>query len=494
MLKSENLFVLISLLNLFSCRESPPVTTGELLPSSRRIHWDPGVPGGIPDIATGANVADFDAKGDGIHDDYSAFHEAILSVGKNGAVEIPPGTYLIKSPIKIENGVLLRGSGIGTTNLKFDFDDSPAEAAIRFAEYDRGSFVAITEGFSKGSKRLNIGDASGFQDGGFAEIQQDNDPVRMYTDPRWDVPWAKDAVGQVLRIRSVGDTTLELEDPLNFGYSAHLNPRIRPIQMITHAGIERLSLARLDAGDGDMIEFVNAAYCWVREIESRFASRRHVGLTSSYRCTVRDNYFHHAHEYGGGGHGYGVACSRHTSGCLVENNVFSDLRHAMLLQLGANGNVFGYNYSANPVAQQENWQPPDVSLHGHYLYMNLFEGNIVQEIATDYWGPTGPGNTFFRNRIEGKGISIRDQSHGQNIIGNVLAGSEEIEIHSSVENTLIRMNSAGKLSQHSWTLPQSYYLSGRPEFFGDLSWPVFNEDSSKSQSIPARQRYFQKNQ
>jgi len=33
-----------------------------------------------------------------------------------------------------------------------------------------------------------------------------------------------------------------------------------------------------------------------------------------------------------------------------------------------------------------NWTPADISVHGHYAYSNLFEGNIVQEITvSDYW-------------------------------------------------------------------------------------------------------------
>ena len=39
----------------------------------------------------------------------------------------------------------------------------------------------------------------------------------------------------------------------------------------------------------------------------------------------------------------------HTTGTLAEDNIFDSLRHAMMVQTGANGNVFGYNYSANPV-------------------------------------------------------------------------------------------------------------------------------------------------
>ena len=75
----------------------------------------------------------------------------------------------------------------------------------------------------------------------------------------------------------------------------------------------------------------------------------------------------------------------------------------MLVDRGANGNVFTYNYARENFqdSQPGVWTPPDISLHGHYPYANLFNSNIVQQIAIgDSWGPAGINNTFCRNRIE----------------------------------------------------------------------------------------------
>ena len=74
--------------------------------------------------------------------------------------------------------------------------------------------------------------------------------------------------------------------------------------------------------------------------------------------------------------------------------------------MGASGNVYGYNYSVE-TQSEGTWTPCDISLHGHYPHMNLFEGNTVQEVdVSDYWGPCGPGNTFLRNRVESEGIQV----------------------------------------------------------------------------------------
>ena len=79
----------------------------------------------------------------------------------------------------------------------------------------------------------------------------------------------------------------------------------------------------------------------------------------------------------------------------------------------------GYNYAEKNYSDDDGgWAKTYISLHGHYAYMNLFEGNTVQEIdVADYWGPCGPGNTFLRNRVESEGIQIMDHSHYQNVIG-----------------------------------------------------------------------------
>jgi len=239
----------------------------------------------------------------------------------------------------------------------------------------------------------------------------------------------------------------------------------------------------------------NADYCWVRNIESAFTSRNHIGASSSYRCEIRDSYFHESYDYGGGGHGYGVNLGQHVTDFLVENNIFKRLRHAMLVQVGACGNVFAYNYSIE-TQSEGNWVPCDVSLHGHFPFMNLFESNVVQKIdVSDYWGPVGPGNTFLRNRIEAFGMRIRDHSHGQNVIGNVFVAEDaEIQIQDSVSNTFAQGNVIkGMIHWHpnvsDRIMPKSFYLKEKPAFFADLPWPVLGSDVPNAGKIPAQIRF-----
>jgi hypothetical protein len=264
---------------------------------------------------------------------------------------------------------------------------------------------------------------------------------------------------------------------------------------VIHAGIENLCLFRGDSGTGDMILLKNAAFCRVSGLESAYTTGIHVFLFAAYRCDIVSCWFHHAHDYGEGGHGYGVDCAVHSSDNRIEDNVFEFLRHAMVVQVGACGNVFGYNYSFNPVS--EGGPLPDLVLHGHFPNFNLFEGNTVQRIGIgDFWGPAGPGNTFLRNLVEIGGVDLEDASHHQNLIGNTLPagpGSNSIRIHTSVHETLVHGNRLGSVIQWDPTIPErtvpdSYYLQAQPLFFNKTPWPLFGPNAIPTEALPATQR------
>ena len=73
----------------------------------------------LPNVPPGVSVKTFGARGDGVNDDTQAFLDAI-SKTKNGAIEIPPGRYIITNILEIErSGIVLRGAGADKTVLYF---------------------------------------------------------------------------------------------------------------------------------------------------------------------------------------------------------------------------------------------------------------------------------------------------------------------------------------------------------------------------------------
>ncbi|MCB0664830.1 MAG: hypothetical protein KDC80_03365, partial [Saprospiraceae bacterium] len=208
-------------------------------------------------------------------------------------------------------------------------------------------------------------------------------------------------------------------------------------------------------------------------------------------------HFHHAFDYGGGGKAYGVVLHGSASLCLVENNIFNHLRHSILLQSGANGNVISFNYSTDPFwTSFPNNIAGDIVCHGNYPFLNLFDHNIGQNIVVDNsHGANGPYNTFFRNRAELYGILMSaTNSPDQNFIGNeitgtglgqgnyALMGSGHFEYGNS-DNGAIVPGGTGDLAD------MSYFYSSPPEFLAE-SLPLIGPPvSPNTKSIPARDRF-----
>jgi len=74
---------------------------------------------------------------------------------------------------------------------------------------------------------------------------------------------------------------------------------------VKYAGVEDLYVSGGSQGQGN-IKLANAAYSWVRNIESDFREKESVAPHGSFRCIVRDSYIHSTQTPQPGGGGYGV--------------------------------------------------------------------------------------------------------------------------------------------------------------------------------------------
>jgi hypothetical protein len=475
----------------------------QVIPAERQVNWsdalfsyDYAVP--LAEV----NVMDFGAAADGATDDQPAVMTAIAALGgRAGYVYFPPGNYLMNGSINLPDSVILKGYSSDSTTLLFDFGGA-SQSGISMLGTSASPLIQIDEGYDKDSLWLISDSAFLFGPMDYAEILQENGS--------WDdfpAAWAVQSVGQIVQIDHVSADTLFLMSPLRITYEAILDPRIRKISPRVLAGVECVKIKRLDqSSSGANILMNYAAYCRVRGIESDTSVSAHIDIFRSTRILVEGNYFHHAFEYNGTSkHGYGVVVNAHAGECLIANNIFRYLRHAMMAKTGANGNVFAYNYSRE--VHRSEWFSDyggDISLHGHYPFANLFEGNIVQNIIIDHAnGPSGPHNTFFRNRAENYGIIITSgaptTSDSQHIVGNDviynglwyvggpydITGTGHIEHGNNIDGT-ITPSGTGSLTD------TSYYLAGEPVFWSvSGSWPSLGiPNILGAGSNPARERWF----
>ena len=173
----------------------------------------------------------------------------------------------------------------------------------------------------------------------------------------------------------------------------------------------------------------------------------------------------------------------------------------MIVGSGANGNVYGYNSSAERALDPVHGTPqPDISVHGNYVYMNLFEGNVLEDAdVPDYYAPAGPGNTLFRNRISNSGTAIDVGSNSENFLGNVLTKGT-ITLDGTPQNIVdygnIKKGDAKSVvypDNAKGYLPDSLYRCVPPDFIlaAGASWPPIGPDRplDAATPTPSSQRY-----
>jgi hypothetical protein len=474
----------------------------QIIPDNRTVDWTTAVLNfQFKEPSILLNIVDFGGDGNGLTDNSVAFQQTLQAAnGQPAIIYFPAGEFVFNESIVLDDNIVLKGEGADKTTLLFEFSQQNIHGIVISGSYDGGE-VRLDSGYVFNSRKLVCDSAFLFNPGQTIEIREEND--------NWDIKpaqWAKRVVGQITIVDSVVDNVIFIHSPLRIDYKDYLNPVIRAISPMVNAGISCLKIKRIDqpvTGGGYNIYVSKARNCRITGIESDTSVASHIYISQSLNVRVTGSYFHNAFKYDGAStHGYGVTLAHRTSECVIENNIFEHLRHAMMVKTGANGNIFAYNYSTDVYrSEYPHDYGGDISLHGHYPYANLFEGNIVQNIIIDhYWGPSGALNTFFRNRAELWGIVFTSNSqmetNEQNIVGNEitdnnflygrysLSGEDHFEYANNVKGNIV------PASTDSLT-DETFYLTEEPVFWNiDNLWPslgVPNEPGAET--IPAKARF-----
>lgn len=490
MLKKALLFTKIFL--LFSCCSS----LSQTLPSSRSVDW---ALIGLQNFTTSGfdqiDLQSFNVNGNGITPNDAQINSALASISGPGAILLfPSGNFLFNNTITLPNNVVLRGSGANNTTISMDLGGSGHGISITGAPINSVN-TELSQSVTKDNNFINVVDTSNFVAGDWIQIiQNDLDLITS--------SWADDTVGQIVKIENIADNQITLASPLRLDYELTRTPYIKKIQTIENVGIECLKIIRLDNTSpvqASNIFFDYAVNCWVSGIESEICNYSHIEVKHSSNMYITKSYIHHGFDYEGGGRAYGVILHHTSNECLVEDNIFEHLRHSMLVQAGANGNVFSFNYSFDPFwSTAPSNSAGDIVLHGNYVYSNLFEQNVIQNIVIDNsHGPNGPHNTFLRNRSESYGIFFSaSNSPDQNFLGNDITNS-------SFPYSLLNYNIQGsghfihgnnnKGTIHptgTSSLPDlSYVYTQKPNFVPSEQWAAIGTPNTPGNaSIPARDR------
>ena len=349
----------------------------------------------------------------------------MANAGQSIRIHFPVGTFLFNETIQLGSNVILEGEGANQTHFVFQLGG--AGSAIQSNGQALTSFNSLfQQTILKNSNSIILNSNHGFVAGDWIRISQvDSDLVYS--------SWAIGSVGQIVQIDQVSGDTLLLHSPLRMNYDLSRSPKATKLIPNAHVGIRCLSIERMDdtaPEQASSISFTNTVHSYIDGISSVKCTFAHVELSSCSNVTVRRSFFKDAFDYGEGGRAYGVVMHLTTNECRIEDNIFDHLRHAILLQAGANGNVSSFNFAVNP-----NWtnanplltttSAGELVLHGNYVYANLFEQNKVDNIVIDNsHGSNGPDNVFYRNLSTLYGVFFSDAtSPNQIIIGNEITNS-----------------------------------------------------------------------
>ena len=485
-----NMKIQISIL-IFTIIMNPNVMYSGILPDKRSTDWQGA--GLIESFSntTEYNILDFGASNDGFTANDNVLSELIKSIEKSGTIYFPEGTYLFNEAIVLKSNITLSGDGHDRTILIFELESE--DDLINITGSIKPDRYSIVKEIKSGDSAI-ITDYTGIKSTQLIKLY-DNDNEKITSD------WAQNTSGQIVRVKETNEGQLIPEDKIRRNYELKNNPYYKVIEPIVNVSIEKLCIQNMTVSSGQSSNILlnYAMNCEIKCVESINCNYSHYDLRNCLNVSVNNCYVHDAFAYGGGGQGYGVTIHSTSGNCLVENNIFRHLRHSMLLQSGANGNVIAYNYSCEPywtdVSLPED-AAGDLVLHGNYPYLNLFEGNIVQNIVIDdSHGINGPYNTFFRNRAEEYGIfmNFNPPTDEQNFIGNEVTKNELLKglyFLNGINHFEFANNIKGEIvPEGSNELEEkSLYLNNIPPYLGDKP-SIGPPNEPGCGSIPAKDRY-----
>jgi hypothetical protein len=296
---------------------------------------------------------------------------------------------------------------------------------------------------------------------------------------------------------------------------------------------------------GGSIAFSYMAYSWAKNVEADGERSNppdpahpgkygyNIGIGRGYRCVIRDSYAHGSADINPGGQAYGIVISLGSSACLVENNISINNNKPVEMASTGGGNVIAYNYVDGAVLwNSPGWQENAIDeCHGSFTHHDLIEGNWTPNIGSDTTHGNSGWHTHLRNYCHGqnssggmsgnlRAVGMDGWTHYHAYIGNVLKGGTVYETNpSSRSGTPIYQlgNFYGGLSGNydngyaaahiyrdgNWdnvtngvvwangsrTIPPSFYLTGKPSFFGANTWPWVDPTTGTTYTLPAKARY-----
>lgn len=394
-----------------------------IIPTDRRLTWEGnvGIPGGVPNRTTiFANVTDapYNADPTGVADATDAIQDAIDACTSGQVVYIPAGEYRINDQIKLKSNITVRGAGpsltvlkgCGTTGIQTLVNFGPNDSSWDHTMTD--PYTTISSGATKGSTSIVVASATGISVGTCLLIDMIDNDVTVSTTGNGGYCGCcgvrhgqQRHRSQVCLVTNVSGTTITLDQPLFIDYPDSPEA-VRFSAQCTMAGLEDLQLyIPAITNDYDQnFHMESCTYCWVKNIESNYSAGDHGWVNISYRCEIRDSYFHDGFTHGPGSSDDTIQFQCGSTSHLVENNIFRRLHVGIMILMGGGGHVIGYNFFEGNYSDSspDFLVLPTICYHGGSPTFCLMEGNIAPVHNADgVWG-TAQYGTNLRNFYTGQ--------------------------------------------------------------------------------------------
>ena len=453
---------------------------------------------------------------------------AISGAPDSTVVRLPACTRTMSTGLSLNrDNVILRGLGADQTILNFGTTISCAYETMIcvgggvYADiYGTPPQTSWTDGYTKGTEDITVSSASSITVGNlvFLAENQDSSDGGYYYVSGSPAGWAYGDRRQlqVSEVTAKNGNVVTIDPPvIGPDYVSGKSPIAYWSSSVAKKGIGIEDLRINNTSSNESANNITMTWvkdCWVKGITSTYAGKGHVTTFQTVHVTLKDSFFYGSQAYDS--QNYGIQPQASTL-MLIENNIFQRITSGVVFNGGNPGAVIAYNYMLRMDFSGGDWWG-GIANHDAGSDYVLFEGNYNPAARTDDINGTHNTNTFYRNFWSGNDptkawspttgtpIIIEDTSRIFNIIGNVLGtnsihttygsiydicstcsaslmrwgnydtGTDTVRWESSEVPSEIAQFANAVPSDH--TLPPSMYLSSKPDFFGDVTWPPIGPD------------------
>jgi hypothetical protein len=342
-----------------------------------------------------------------------------------------------------------------------------------------------------------------------------------------------------------GGTNVTISQPLHWNYKAALSPTAFPYSPVAKwAGLEDLTLN--DAGSGlRVLAQINQAHsCWISNVWFLDPAGDFAWISVSANSEIDHCYMRGGQSHGPGTTDDAIKINYCASLNKIENNIVLQGHGSIMIDYGASGNVIAYNFCTNQWdSSSSTMLTPDQVIHDPHPMYNLWEGNIggtfKQDslfgssshsmllrnwmVGTNWWAGTGQStyagayifdwaastNTLIGNIAGCAGFAVGNTSIG--VASNAISGHPEFQFGYDYAETTNATNAIAGFSRllpwqsimmhgnysfvtstQQWdgaisgqTLPNSFYLTSKPPWFGTNNWPPIDPAAATTMTLTA---------